>query len=61
MSSPLKYTHTAMLLHWATAGLLIGVFTLGWTMVELPKGPARGVAFALHKSLGMTVWLVNSL
>ncbi len=59
MSAPLKYTRTAMLLHWATAGLLIGMFALGWTMVELPKGPARGEAFALHKSLGMTVLLLT--
>lgn len=59
MRTALKYTHTAMLLHWVTAGLIVGLFALGWTMVELPKGPARGEAFALHKSLGMTVLLLT--
>ena len=56
---PHKYTKTAMLLHWTTAGLVIAMFALGWTMVELPKGPARGESFALHKSLGMTVFLLT--
>ncbi|MBI2801978.1 MAG: cytochrome b [Gammaproteobacteria bacterium] len=54
-----KYTKTAMLLHWLSAALVVGLFAIGWTMVELPKGPARGAAFALHKSLGLTVLMLT--
>jgi len=59
MSTPIKYTTIAILLHWISALFVILMFTLGWYMVELPKGPARGEAFALHKSLGMTVFLLT--
>lgn len=34
--------------------MLVG---LGWFMVELPKGPERGYYFALHKSMGLTIFL----
>lgn len=59
--SALKYTRVAMLLHWTTVLLVAALFALGWFMVELPKGPARGYYFAMHKSLGLCafvlVWL----
>ncbi|MGH8597082.1 MAG: cytochrome b, partial [Gammaproteobacteria bacterium] len=54
----LKYTRTAMWLHWLIAGLVFTLFALGWYMVDLPKGPDRGASFALHKSLGLTVFLL---
>ncbi|MGD9601471.1 MAG: cytochrome b [Gammaproteobacteria bacterium] len=59
MTPVAKYTRLAILLHWATALLVAALFTIGWSMVELPKGPARGETFALHKSLGMTVFLLT--
>jgi cytochrome b561 len=40
-------------LHWGHAGLLLGLFALGWIMVGLPKGPDKAALFALHKSLGL--------
>jgi Cytochrome B561 len=34
------------------------LFSLGWYMTDLPKGPERSALFALHKSIGLTVaWL----
>lgn len=59
MHDTAKYTPVAILLHWATALLVAALIALGWYMVELPKGPARGETFALHKSLGMTVFLLT--
>jgi cytochrome b561 len=56
-----KYSRVAMLLHWSTVALVFALYAIGWYMVELPKGPARGEAFALHKSLGMTVFLLTAL
>ena len=54
-----KYTRTAMLLHWLTVALVAALYGIGWYMVDLPKGPGRGDAFALHKSLGMTVFALT--
>jgi cytochrome b561 len=56
-----KYATVPMALHWATVALVVALYAIGWYMVELPKGPARGEAFALHKSLGMTVFLLTGL
>src|SRR5262249_49709626 len=57
----IKYTRVAMSLHWLTVALVGALYAIGWYMVELPKGPARGEYFALHKSLGMTVFLLTIL
>lgn len=54
----LRYTFPAMALHWLQAGLVIWLLWLGWTMLDLPKGPERSAAYGLHKSLGMLVWLL---
>ncbi|MGE0485795.1 MAG: cytochrome b [Gammaproteobacteria bacterium] len=55
MSTTPKYTRTAMALHWVVAVLVFSLFGIGWFMVDLPQGPARGEYFALHKSLGLSV------
>lgn len=48
-----RYAPPAILLHWLQAALLLWLFWLGWSMVELPKGAERSAAYALHKSLGI--------
>lgn len=48
-----RYSLPAMTLHWLHAGLIVALLVIGWTMVDLPKGPERSAAFALHKSLGL--------
>lgn len=50
------YTAVAILLHWAMALAIVALFLIGWFMVDLPKGPERGATFALHKSIGLTVF-----
>lgn len=48
-----------MILHWLMAILLITLFALGWSMVDLPKGSdERSWFFALHKSIGLTMALL---
>ena len=56
-----KYTRVAMALHWLTVGFVGALYGVGWTMVDLPKGPGRGEMFALHKTLGITVLLLTFL
>lgn len=50
------YSRTAVAIHWLSALLIFGLVGLGWYMVDLPKGPDRGYYFALHKSIGLTVF-----
>lgn len=53
-----KYSRVAIALHWLSALLIFALFGLGWFMVELPPGPQRGYYFALHKSIGLSVFLL---
>lgn len=53
-----SYNGMAIFLHWIIAILLVGLFLLGWYMVDLPKGIQRGWFFRLHISIGLTVALL---
>ena len=54
-NSPDGYGLVHWALHWVTAVLIVWLFRLGLTMVELPLSPQMFEAYALHKSLGLTV------
>lgn len=51
-----RYTLTAISLHWLIALMVFTLFAIGWYMVDLPRGPDRSASFALHKSIGLTVF-----
>lgn len=53
-----KYTLPAIILHWIIAILILILLPLGWYMADLPKGPDRGWYFALHKSIGLSVFIL---
>lgn len=53
-----RYTLPAMALHWAMLIIVVWLFWLGWTMVDLPKGAGRSAAYGLHKSLGLLTFLL---
>lgn len=57
----LRYRWPAMLLHWLSAGLILGLLWLGWQMIDLPKGAERSAAYNLHKSLGLLSLLLLTL
>lgn len=42
------------LLHWGVVALVLAMAWLGLTMGDLPNGPDKAAAYALHKSLGLT-------
>lgn len=50
-----RYTRTAIFLHWLVAVLVLGQFSLGWLMQEIPKSPpgVRADVFNFHKSIGL--------
>jgi cytochrome b561 len=56
-----RYTRVAILLHWIMAALIFSLFGLGWYMEDLPKGPEKGWYVALHKSIGITVFILAAV
>jgi cytochrome b561 len=55
------YGSVAQAAHWLTALLLIGSFSLGFYMHDLPVSPARVRLFAYHKWLGVTIFMLVTL
>ena len=51
-----KYTATAMLVHWAMAIGLIGMFFFGLYMADLPVSPAKLKYYSWHKWAGVTLF-----
>lgn len=59
LGSRLRYTHTAVVLHWLLAVGIIGQILFGWYLEEVPRGtPERSWYVNLHKSTGMTLGVV---
>lgn len=58
-----RYTGTAIALHWLIAIAVIAQFAWGWYMQSIPKQPVgmRADAFNLHKSVGMTIFLLMAV
>lgn len=55
MSSPASYDPVAKGLHWLMAVLIIGLWCVGLTMEEMPKGDLRSQVIGIHKALGVVV------
>ena len=57
-----RYTTTAIVLHWLIAALIVGAFTLGLVMTDIPGfSPAKLRYYAWHKWAGVTVLLLAAL
>ena len=61
MTAQPRYTRVAVLLHWASALLIVAGAGLGLTMTDLPLTPAKLRYYAWHKWIGITVFLVAAL
>lgn len=55
MPAPSQYDPVAKSLHWLMAVLIIGLWCVGLTMEELPKGDLRSRIIGLHKAFGVVV------
>jgi cytochrome b561 len=60
-SATVRYTRTAVSLHWLIAALIVSAFALGWVMTELAISPFKVKLFNWHKWVGMTVLGLASL
>jgi cytochrome b561 len=57
-----RYTTTAIVLHWLIAVLIVGAFTLGLVMTDIPGfSPTKLRYFSWHKWAGVTVLLLAAL
>ena len=54
----MRYTRTAMSLHWLIALMLFGMFGLGLYMTELPLSPTKLKLYSYHKWAGVSVFLL---
>ena len=53
-----RYTRTAILLHWLMAVLILGLFGLGIYMADLPLSPQKLKLYSYHKWAGISVLLL---
>ena len=54
-----QYGRVAIALHWLTALLIVGSFTVGLSMVGLPFSRQKLQWYAWHKWIGITVFLLT--
>lgn len=55
---PQRYTGTAIALHWLVALGMIGTFTLGSLMHDLPLSPTKLQWYSWHKWAGVTIFIL---
>lgn len=53
-----RYNNTSIILHWLMAVLILCMFGLGWYMSDLHDSPLKHILFSLHKSIGITIFLL---
>ncbi len=56
-----RYSGVAMIFHWLTALLVLGLIPVGFIMVNLGSGPLQNTLFDLHRSFGTVVLAVVAL
>lgn len=55
-SSDRRYSNLARLFHWTVAGLILFQIPLAYYMIDLPLSPDKLESYALHKSIGITIF-----
>jgi len=58
LTARIRYTATAIGLHWLMAALLLGLFCVGLYMHDLPLSPWKLKVFSWHKWAGVTAFLL---
>jgi cytochrome b561 len=61
MSTVLRYTSPAIVLHWLMALLIFVAFPLGLYMVELPLSPDKLKLYSYHKWIGVTLFMLVAI
>jgi len=58
---PCQYGPVSRFFHWLVAGLLAFQVPLAYVMIEQPLSPAKLGNYALHKSVGLTIFTLMAL
>src|SRR5580704_12238595 len=53
------FDRTTRLMHWLTAGLMLLVFVLAFSIDRAPSRASHTVLLQLHRSVGIAVWAVT--
>jgi cytochrome b561 len=53
------FDQTTRLMHWLTAGLMLSVFVLAFSIDLATSRASHAVFLQLHRSVGLTIWLVT--
>jgi cytochrome b561 len=61
MTSTMRYSTPAIVLHWLVALLIFVAFPLGLYMADLPLSPEKLKLFSYHKWIGVTVFILAGL
>ena len=61
MTSAMRYSTPAIVLHWLVALLIFVAFPLGLYMADLPFSPEKLKLFSYHKWIGVTVFMLAAL
>jgi cytochrome b561 len=56
-----RYTGVAIAFHWLLALMIIGSFSVGWYMSDLPMSPTRLKLINWHKWAGVTILALSAL
>ncbi|MES2636424.1 MAG: cytochrome b [Pseudomonadota bacterium] len=54
-NNAVRYTKTAVILHWLIAIVIFGMFALGWFMTDLPKEAAKQMSYDVF-NWGIYTW-----
>ena len=60
-SAPVRYSATAIVLHWVVGLAIVAVFCVGWYMTGLPFSPQRLKLYNWHKWAGVTILALSAL
>ncbi len=60
-TAPRKYTGIAIALHWLLALSLVGIFSVGLYMADLPFSPQRLKLYNWHKWAGITILILSAV
>lgn len=61
VAKPASYTAVAKLLHWVLAAALVGMFSVGLFMTDLPFSPLRLKLYNWHKWAGITILALSAV
>jgi cytochrome b561 len=58
LAAPRRFDAVTIWFHWTTAALIAGMFASAWLHAAAEGGKQASLLLAIHRSLGLSVWIV---